>query len=182
MSPPDFLPSGCNPGGRFMSLSSAMALAVCFGVCFTAASSGSMFRPGAWYTALRKPGWTPPNLAFPIVWGILFCAMAVAAWRVWETAGMAAWPALSLFGAHLPFNALWSFLFFGIRRLDWALGGVAILWLLIAAVITAFWQISLVAALLLAPYLAWVTVAATLNLRLLQLNGGRGNRQAELST
>ncbi|NBU28738.1 MAG: tryptophan-rich sensory protein [Caulobacteraceae bacterium] len=161
-----------------MTLSSAIALAVCLGVCFAAASSGAAFRPGAWYAALRKPGWTPPNWAFPVVWSVLFCAMAVSVWRVWETAGLTAWPALLLFAVHLAVNALWSFLFFGLRRLDWAMGEVVGLWLIIAAVIAVFAQISLFAALLLAPYLAWVTVAAFLNLRLLQLNGGRGARQA----
>ena len=33
-----------------------------------AASSGAVFRPGAWYAALSKPPWTPPNWAFPVTW------------------------------------------------------------------------------------------------------------------
>lgn len=164
-----------------MTLSSIMALAAFFAMSFAAASTGAIFRPGPWYANLRKPAWTPPNWAFPVVWSVLFCAMAVSGWLVWEAAGIAAWPALALFVAHLLVNAVWSFLFFGRKRLDWAMGEVICLWLMIAAVIAAFSQISTIAALLLAPYLIWVTVAATLNYRLLQLNGPRGDRQASPS-
>jgi tryptophan-rich sensory protein len=157
-----------------VALSSIVALAVFFVASFSAASTGAVFRPGAWYADLRKPVWTPPNWAFPLVWSILFCAMAVSAWLVWEAAGLAAWPALALFAVHLLVNAAWSFLFFGMKRLDWAMAEVVCLWLFIVALIAAFLPYSTTAALLLAPYLAWVTVAATLNWRLLQLNGARG--------
>lgn len=64
--------------------------------------------------------------------------------------------------------------FFGMKRLDWAMIEVVCLWLMIAALIASFSQFSTAAALLLAPYLAWVSVAAALNFRLLQLNGARG--------
>jgi len=157
-----------------MISSSVVALAVFFVASFAAASTGAVFRPGVWYANLRKPKWTPPNWAFPVVWSVLFCAIAVSGWLVWETAGLSAWPALALFAVHLLVNAAWSFLFFGLKRLDWAMAEVVCLWLTIAALIAVFAPISTTAALLLAPYLAWVSVAAMLNLRLLQLNGARG--------
>ncbi len=157
-----------------MDLSSLVALLVFFGVSFAAASTGAAFRPGEWYANLRKPSWTPPNWAFPLVWTVLFCAIAVSGWLVWEAAGVSAWPALALFALHLLVNAAWSWLFFGLKRLDWAMAEVICLWLLIAGLIVAFAQFSAPAAFLLAPYLAWVTVAAVLNFRLLQLNGARG--------
>lgn len=157
-----------------MAWSSAIALAVFLLASFAAASSGAAFRPGAWYASLRKPRWTPPNWAFPVVWSVLFCAIGVSGWLVWEAAGAAAWPALTLWAAHLAVNASWSFLFFGLRRMDWAMANVVSLWVAIAALIAAFLPYSAAAAALLAPYLAWVTVAAALNLRLLQLNGARG--------
>ncbi|WP_135212080.1 TspO/MBR family protein [Vitreimonas flagellata] len=157
-----------------MISSSISALAIFFVASFAAASTGAVFRPGAWYASLRKPKWTPPNWAFPVVWSVLFCAIAVSGWLVWEAAGLAAWPALALFGAHLVVNAAWSFLFFGLKRLDLAMVEVVCLWLAIAALIAVFAPISATAAVLLVPYLAWVSVAAMLNLRLLQLNGSRG--------
>jgi len=161
-----------------LALSSIVALAAFFTMSFAAASTGAVFRPGAWYAALRKPRWTPPNWAFPVVWSVLFCAIAVSGWLVWEAGGPAAMPALILYAVHLAVNAAWSFLFFGKKRLDWAMAEVVCLWLMILAMIVVFAPFSRVAALLLAPYLAWVTIAAALNFRLLQLNGPRGQTAA----
>ena len=36
-----------------------------------AAATGSLFLPGAWYQSLKKPDWTPPKKAFPIIWTAL---------------------------------------------------------------------------------------------------------------
>jgi len=158
-----------------MDTASLIALGLFFVATFGAASSGAIFKPGAWYAALRKPPWTPPNWAFPVVWSVLYCLIAVSGWLVWEARGPEAFPALALYGVHLLVNAGWSALFFGLKRLDWAMADVVALWISIAVVIVAFAPISGVAALLLAPYLVWVTVASALNLRLLQLNGARGS-------
>jgi translocator protein len=156
-----------------METSSLVALAVFAALNFAVASTGAMFPPGAWYKTLRKPNWTPPNWVFPVVWSLLYCAIAVSGWLVWEAAGTAAWGALALYALSLMFNAAWSALFFGLRRLDWAMADVAALWVSIAAQIIVFAPISQTAALLLVPYLVWVSIAATLNIRLLQLNGAK---------
>ena len=161
-----------------MTAESWTALAAFFALNFAAASSGAVFRPGAWYETLRKPSWTPPNWAFPVVWTALFCANAVAGWLVWETAGSAAWPALALYTFSLLLNAAWSALFFGIKRMDWALIEVAFLWASIAAVMVAFAPINGWATALIAPYLVWVTIAAQLNRRMMQLNAPVGASRA----
>lgn len=137
---------------------------------FAAASSGGAFRPSAWYAALKKPSWTPPNWAFPIVWLVIFTFNIFAGWLVWQAAGVAALPALAVYAASLGLNAAWSWLFFGRRRMDLALIDLMALWLSIAAVMAMFAQISLPATALLAPYLLWVTTAGFLNLRMIQLN------------
>lgn len=154
-----------------------MTLIAFFAANFVAASSGAIFKPGAWYLGLKKPVWTPPNFAFPLVWSALYSANAVSGWLVFEAAGWGAGPALSLYGASLLLNAGWSAVFFGAKRLDWGMAEVVLLWLSIAAVLLAFAPFSALAAWLQVPYLAWVTVAA-LNLRLLQMNGPRGERAA----
>lgn len=161
-----------------MTLSSLVALAISFALSFAASSSGAVFRPGAWYEGLQKPSFTPPNWMFPVVWTILFSLMAIAAFLVWEARGLAAWPQLAFYGVHLLINAGWSYLFFGRRRLDWAMAEVLLLWTSIAILIALFAPISAVAAWLLAPYLAWVTIAAALNFRLLRMNGPRGENAA----
>jgi tryptophan-rich sensory protein len=51
-----------------------------------------------------------------------------------------------------------------------ALIEIVALWLAILLTILAFWRVSRVAALLLVPYLAWVTLATALNLEIWRLN------------
>ena len=153
-----------------MDSSSWIALGAFTALNFAAASSGGVFRPGAWYASLTKPAWTPPNLAFPVVWFVIFALNIFAGWLVWQAGGVHALPALAVYAASLVINAAWSWLFFGRKRMDLALIDVAALWLSIAATMAMFAPISPLAATLLGPYLLWVTIASFLNLRMLQLN------------
>ncbi|MGF1464343.1 MAG: TspO/MBR family protein [Maricaulaceae bacterium] len=137
---------------------------------FAAASSGGVFKPGAWYENLAKPGWTPPNWAFPITWSVLFLMNTVSGWMVWRATDGEPGLALGLYALSLGMNFAWSALFFGLKRMDWALVDVVLLWLSIAAVAAVFAPISVWAAALQLPYLIWVTIAGVLNVRLLQMN------------
>lgn len=69
---------------------------------------------------------------------------------------------------------LWSLLFFRVQRPDWALIEVALLWLSIAGLIVYCGRFSRPSAVLLLPYIAWVSVAAALNYAIVQLNGPFG--------
>ena len=137
------------------------------------ASSGIVFKPGAWYRGLEKPSWTPPNRAFPIVWSVLYLLIAVSGWLVWREAGFLIIP-FGIFLGQMILNFLWSMLFFGRRRPDLAFLDITLLGFAIAANILAFWPYSRTAALLLVPYLAWVFVAGALNLQVWRLNRDRG--------
>lgn len=132
------------------------------------AASGGIFKPGQWYEALRKPGWTPPNWVFPVVWTTLYIMIAIAGWLVWEQAGFGL--AFILWLLQLVANFLWSALFFGMRRMDLALIDSLLMWVLIAAFIVVALPLSVWAAVLFIPYLAWVTVAAMLNRAVMRLN------------
>lgn len=77
---------------------------------------------------------------------------------------------VSLFLLNALFHLLWSPLFFKLRRPDWALAEVPLLWLSILALIIALSPISALAAWLLAPYLVWLAFAAWLNLTIVRLN------------
>ena len=148
-----------------------LSLLAFIGICFAAAMSGAMFPPGPWYRALTKPWWCPPNFVFPLVWTILFAMMAVAGWLIWHRAPAEALPlAMTIYGVQLVLNALWSALFFGMRRMRWALVDVGFLWLSIVAMIVIFWPLDQLAALMMVPYLVWVTIASGLNLAMIRLN------------
>jgi translocator protein len=124
-----------------------------------------------WYPTLAKPSWTPPSALFGPVWTFLYVAMAVAAWRVWrKQTGPAAHAVLRSFLAQLALNALWSVLFFGMRRPDLALIDIAALWVLLVVMLVRFWPADRIAGTLWTPYVAWVSFASALNAAIWHLN------------
>ena len=151
-------------------MDSLASLAVFVGLCFAAASSGAIFKPDEWYRGLAKPPWQPPDWLFAPVWTILFIMIAVSGWLVWRAAGWDAAPAFAAYGVNLILNAIWSGLFFGLRRPDLAFYELIALWLSTALLITLFGPISANAAWLLAPYLAWVSFAGVLNYSIMRRN------------
>lgn len=150
-----------------------LGLVLWLAVTFAAAALGSRFLPGPWYARLIKPPWTPPSWVFAPVWTALYILMAVAAWRVWKAAGFGrARAPLLLFFLQLVLNAAWSWLFFGLQRIDLALLDIAVLLLTISATLRLFWTHDRPSAVLFAPYVLWVAYATTLNAAIWRLNGG----------
>lgn len=145
-----------------------MALIIFFALVAVAASSGALFKPGPWYERLDKPSWNPPDWVFPVVWTILYIFIAFAGWLVWSEVGFGA--AIIVWGIQLVLNAIWSALFFGLKRMDVAFVEVTALWTSIVVFIVLAWPISTLAALLFVPYLAWVSTAALLNWRVWKMN------------
>jgi tryptophan-rich sensory protein len=135
------------------------------------ASSGALFRPGDWYEHLNKPWWRPPNWLFGPAWSVLYLMNSFAGWYVWSAAEPDQVPRiLTVYGISLVFNAAWSGIFFGLRRMDLALVELIGLWASIALMIFMFRPISETAAWLLVPYLAWVSFAGVLNFTMWRLN------------
>lgn len=143
---------------------------LCFGVAALGSIATAPNIPN-WYAGLVKPSWTPPNWIFGPVWSALYFCMAVAAWLVWQRGGLLrARAPLILFGVQLGLNLLWSWIFFGLKMPGVAFLEVVLLWAAIAATILAFWQRSTTAAILMTPYLIWVTFAGALNSAIWRLN------------
>jgi len=127
--------------------------------------------PGDWYNNLTKPEWTPPKFLFGPVWTTLYVMMGIAAFLVWKRrnerpVGLA----LTLFVVQLVINAVWSPLFFGIHRPDYALIDIAILWVLVVATLIAFFRVRTISGVMLIPYLIWVSYATALNFSIWQNN------------
>jgi benzodiazapine receptor len=97
---------------------------------------------------------------------------AISAALAWEAAAATgARPAvLAVLVVNSILNIAWSGIFFKMRRPDWALIEVALLWLSILALIVVLGAQSTMAGLLMVPYLAWVSIASFLNYRIVQLN------------
>lgn len=131
-----------------------------FAIVAAVALAGGVFQPDAWYAALNKPPWNPPSAVFGPVWTVLYAMIAIGGWLLW-TAG--ARTALKWWGAQLVLNALWSPLFFGAHRPDWALIDIVLMWIAIGGLVASSWSAKRAAALLFLPYWMWVSFATALN-------------------
>ncbi len=128
---------------------------------------------GPWYRGLRKPSLQPPDWLFGPAWTIILALAAASAGLAWNATpdiGMRA-RIVILFGLNALFHALWSPLFFKLRRPDWALVEVVFLWASLVALVVGLMPISRTASLLILPYLLWVTFATWLNYMIIRLNG-----------
>jgi benzodiazapine receptor len=135
-------------------------------LCFVAAGLGALASLNAesFYGALNKPSWAPPGSIFGPVWSVLYTLMAISAWLVWRI-GLE-WGrsrALQVFLIQLIVNACWSWLFFYFQSGLWSMVNIVVLWLLVAWTLILFSRHDGLAALLLVPYILWVTFAAALN-------------------
>jgi tryptophan-rich sensory protein len=126
---------------------------------------------GSWYLSIEKPPFNPPNWVFAPVWTTIYIFMAVAGWRVWRSGHDARrHRALIVFGVQLGLNLAWSFLFFGLQRIDLAMVEIFILLIAIVATTMLFWRIDRLAGGLFVPYVLWVSFATLLNGSLWVLN------------
>lgn len=141
-----------------------------------AALGGTITELGPWYEGLHKPDWTPPRIAFPIVWTTIFALAAAAGVAAWRAApnSRAADTLIGLFALNGFLNVLWSLLFFRLHRPDWAMAELVLLELSILALIVYCGRFSRLAAVLLVPYAIWVATAGALNWQVIQLNPAFG--------
>ncbi len=148
-----------------------LVIAVAAGVTIFVAVAGAVLTDiGDWYFSLERPPWQPPDWAFGPVWTLVFTASATAAVLAWLNGpgerDIVAWA----FAVNVILNIAWSWIFFRLRRPDWAFIEVVLFWLSIAALILVCGRIDARAGWLLVPYLVWVSFAAYLNLTIVRLN------------
>ncbi|MFD2365973.1 TspO/MBR family protein [Pseudoduganella sp. GCM10020061] len=144
-----------------------------FAITFAAAGIGAMASAGAenFYAQLVRPSWAPPGSVFGPVWSVLYTLMALAVWTVWRIRGTATAPrTLALFVVQLVVNAVWSWLFFGLRSGAAAFADAVLLFLLVAATTIAFWRVRPLAGVMMMPYVAWVGFACALTWSTWRLN------------
>lgn len=135
---------------------------------FAAGSTGALFPTGAWYKNLNKPTWVPPNWMFPVAWASIYLLISFAGARVAVIDGNAY--AMAFWAIQIAFNALWTPVFFGLRRLKGSLPIMAGLWVSVLGATVTHFQLDFWAGLAFVPYLAWVTVAFALSIAMLRLN------------
>ena len=129
---------------------------------------GATNLPGAWYASLAKPGFVPPNWAFPVAWTILYIMIAVAGWRTFrrDPSGKA----MLVWLAQLALNFAWSPVMFTMHQIGAALVILVGLFMTIVAYIVIETSRDKLAAALFVPYAVWVAFAGTLNAAIWRLN------------
>ena len=139
-------------------------LIVVLGVGF---SIGLTIRPGAWYEALVKPSFTPPNWLFGPAWSLIYVLIAIAGWRVVMSEGIHS-RAFHIWIAQMILNWAWTPVFFGLHQIGAGLTVIVALLLTVIAFIifardpVARWSF--------VPCALWICYATCLNAGILVLN------------
>jgi translocator protein len=145
-----------------------LLFAIFLAATFGAGATGAAFPTGPWYKSLNKPTWTPPNWVFPVAWTSIYLLISVAGARVAGQPDSAY--AMAFWAAQIAFNALWTPIFFGSRRLKGALPVMGALWVSVLGATICHFQVDFWAGVMFMPYLIWVSVAGLLNWEMVRLN------------
>jgi tryptophan-rich sensory protein len=128
-------------------------------------------RIAEWYDRLEKAPFTPPDAAFGPVWTALYALIATSGWRVWRAPpSHARTRALALWATQLGLNTLWTPLFFGERRTKAAFADILLLCATVSAYTMTSRKVDRGAARMMIPYLAWLTLATSLNEEIVRRN------------
>jgi benzodiazapine receptor len=148
-----------------------ISILVCEAVGF-ASGLLSMIEANPWFDKLNAPLWNIPTYLFSPIWTFLYFIIGVSFWLIWRSNADALLKrnAQLLFFLQLFFNFLWSVLFFRFHSPLLALVDVSLLTIVTLTTVLYFIRISQVAALLLIPYLSWISFASVLNYTIWILN------------
>lgn len=125
----------------------------------------------SWFSSLAKPQWTPPDEWILPIWGGMFVLMGLAVWLVWmQREEPMARLGVKFFLAQLLLSLIWVTVFFGVKNPGAGAIEIVVLWLVILATFSLFWQRSKLAGLLMFPCMAWATFASYLNIMIWRLN------------
>ncbi|SBV97197.1 TspO/MBR family protein [uncultured Dysgonomonas sp.] len=140
----------------------SLPVIICFFVGFTA----SYFQTESiqtWYPTLNKPEITPPNIAFPIAWSIIYLCIGISIGLILNSKERNKKFLTSLFAVQLFLNFTWSISFFYLQNP--LLGFINIILLDLAVLYYAFkcYPVQKVSGILFIPYILWLSLATYLN-------------------
>lgn len=124
-----------------------------------------------WYKSLKRSRLTPPDWVFAPAWIFLYITILISFILIVKDGHiLSKIPRLLIFFIQLGLNILWPKLFFEDHLIKEAMIDIILLWASILLMIISFWNISIFAALILIPYLLWVSFATYLNYKIFVLN------------
>ena len=149
-------------------------LSICILIPLAVGGLSALFTMGSMqdFAALKQPPLSPPGWLFPVVWTLLFVLMGIASYLVLETASgvEAKKSAFKAYFLQLGFNFMWSIIFFTLGAYEIAFAWLLALLGLIVITTLKFYNINKDAAILMLPYILWVSFAGYLNLAIAYLN------------
>ncbi len=118
-----------------------------------------------WYPFLAKSPLNPPDIVFPIVWGVLYVCMGISVGILYNSEkSPARTRMLWVFGIQLALNYVWNLFFFYMRSPAW---GLVIIPVIVALAVWYFldaWKVKRSAAWFFLPFVLWMCFATYLNL------------------
>ena len=125
-----------------------------------------------WYPTLNKPSFNPPDWLFRPVWTTLYVLIGIAAYLVWiRRDKIVHFPrTVAIYLIQLILNLGWSFIFFYLREVGFALTEIILLLIIIVINASMFYKINKWAGLIFIPYILWVSFASFLTYNIFILN------------
>ncbi len=124
-----------------------------------------------WYPFLDKSPLNPPDIVFPIVWGLLYVSMGISVGLLYnEETSLARTRMLWVFVSTLVLNYVWNLSFFYMQSPTWGLVILVVLVCLAAWYIWDTWNVKRAAAWFFIPYGLWICFATYLNLYIVMNN------------
>ena len=121
------------------------------------------------YNSLQKPPFSPPGIAFPIVWTILYILMGIS-YGILKSKEQVDDEINFIYYFQLGVNALWSIFFFVFKWRLFSFLWIILLAVLVILMIMKFYNKNKAAGLIQLPYLLWVLFASYLNIGFYILN------------
>lgn len=135
-------------------------------ICFLIGLTASYFQSDAietWYPYLNKPSLTPPNLAFPIAWSIIYLCMGISIGLILIANTAKKIELVTLFCIQLILNFAWSILFFYFQNPFLGLVDILLLDICVTIFAVKSYPVRKVSSILFWPYIAWIFFATYLN-------------------
>lgn len=121
------------------------------------------------YQYLVKPPASPPKLAFPIAWSLIYLLMGISYYKLNKDSNVSPLEK-GVYYTQLAVNALWSIIFFLFKLRLLACLWIIILDVLVLWMIKLFYKKNKISAYLNLPYLIWILFATYLTIGIYFLN------------
>lgn len=142
-------------------------------ICFLVGFTASYFQSESiqtWYPTLDKPEITPPNIAFPIAWSIMYLCMGISIGLILNSKDRNKNFFISLFAVQLFLNFTWSISFFYLQNPLLGFINIILLDLFVLYYALKCYPAQKVNGILFVPYILWLFLATYLNAYILIYN------------